>query len=55
MKNEQNVIKRFRMEQKLTAAALSNLLDISRAHYTHLENGTRNITPAIAKKIATVD
>jgi len=54
METKQNTLKLIRKERNLTAEEVSNLLNISRAHYTHLENGTRNITPTIAKKMATV-
>lgn len=54
MRRNQNIINRYRIERNLTAETVSNLINISRAHYTHLENGTRSITPAIAKKMAEV-
>jgi transcriptional regulator with XRE-family HTH domain len=44
----------IRKQRKLTGEQVAKQLGISRAHYTHLENGTRPLTNELIAKIAKV-
>ncbi len=44
----------YRKQKGLNSEEISKKLGISRAHYTHLENGTRAFTEDLIKKTATV-
>lgn len=44
----------IRKQRHLTAEAVSERLGISRAHYTHLENGTRSFTEELIIKLAKI-
>jgi len=44
----------YRKQKGLNSEEISKKLGISRAHYTHLENGTRAFTDDLIKKTASV-
>lgn len=46
-----NLLLNKRSQYKLTQDQISKLLDISRAHYTNIENGVRRPSPELAQKI----
>jgi putative transcriptional regulator len=47
-------LKELRDSKDLTQTQVADSCEISRSYYTHIENGTKDPTVKVAKKIATV-